>query len=162
MYTTRKLIEDFGIKLPESKLHMDQRKIFERMVIHDGQTATLKVEIRYGDDCKNGHNTFAITGDLYQNGEYVTGGCIHDIISKNVPELRKYIKWHLVSTDGPLYYVENSRYHAENGDIDAARETTVWPEATVEDIMDNEKMAKHLAEIMPQFKHDVEELGFTY
>lgn len=70
----------------------------------------LKINIRYDDECGNGHNSFAITGEC--GGRNGIGGCIHDFIIEQAPELEKYIKWHLTSSDGPMHYVANSMYHA--------------------------------------------------
>ena len=86
-------------------------------ITEDGTKCALVIEIRYDDGCGNGHNTFAITGDLYKAGRrtdssHLAGGCIHEIIEKHAPELAPYIKWHLTSSDGPLHYVANSLYHA--------------------------------------------------
>jgi hypothetical protein len=39
--------------------------------------------------------------------------CLHDEIAKAFPELAKYIKWHLCSTDGPMHYVANTVFHAD-------------------------------------------------
>lgn len=75
---------------------------------------TLTVNIRYDDECGNGHNSFAITGSC--GGRNGIGGCIHDFIIEQVPSLEKYIKWHLTSSDGPMHYVANSMYHASNKD----------------------------------------------
>ena len=118
-------------KLPISKTVSNQKQE-KRIDFYDenGKPAVLIVEIRYDDECKNGHNTFAITGNLYENyripGETTvhhkdgsllwqsTGGCIHEEIIKRFPELAKYIKWHLTAADGPLYYLANTIYHASD------------------------------------------------
>lgn len=58
---------------------------------------------------------FAITGNIYANNgcnNPHTCGCIHKEITKYFPRLAKYIKWHLMSTDGPLHYIENSLFWA--------------------------------------------------
>lgn len=99
----------------------------------DGQPCVLIAEVRYDDKCNNGHNTFTITGELYDRSYRIRGdslvdqlknssgktlwlgscGCLHEEIAKRFPELAPFIKWHLVSTDGPMYYVANSVYHAK-------------------------------------------------
>lgn len=103
----------------ESILTKDQKKSFTR--IHENEL--VKVDIRYDDQCNNGHNTFAITGSVYEKGrdgrwlkEPSTCGCIHETIEKVFPEYALYIKWHLCSSDGPMYYVENTCFHAGNRD----------------------------------------------
>jgi len=80
-----------------------------------GPGRVIKVKIRFDDECGNGHNTFSITGDIYHpgNNDIDCGGCIHDEIAKYFPKLKKYIQWHLVSSDGPMHYIANTMYHAE-------------------------------------------------
>ncbi len=78
-----------------------------------GHGARIAAEVRYDDQCGNGHNTFSITGAIYENNREVAGGCIHKEIARHFPQLAPLIQWHLCSTDGPLYYVANTRYHAD-------------------------------------------------
>jgi hypothetical protein len=78
---------------------------------------TIRVTVRFDDECKNGHESFAITGDVTTNtGRDVMGGCIHEEIEKFFPELSHLIKWHLCSTDGPMHYLANTLYLAGNRD----------------------------------------------
>lgn len=96
----------------------------------DGQPCVLIAEVRYDDECNNGHNTFAITGELYDRSDRIpygasvknssgktlwlgSCGCLHEEIAKRFPELAPFIKWHLVNTDGPMHYIANSTYHAK-------------------------------------------------
>jgi hypothetical protein len=82
-------------------------------------------EVRYDDDCGNGHNSFSITGVIRaidkrinprDNGE-LAGGCLHEEIAKAFPELAPFIKWHLTSSDGPMHYIANTMYHASDRDF---------------------------------------------
>lgn len=79
-------------------------------------------ELRFDDQCKNGHNTFSMTGTIYTldvRGRLVRehgGGCCHESIAKAFPELKHLVKWHLVSTDGPLHYLANTCFLAGNRD----------------------------------------------
>ena len=98
----------------------------------DGRPETIIVEIRYDDECGNGHNSFAITSSTYTQNRYPgettikhesgktlwmsSGGCQHDAIAKHFPDLAKYIKWHLCGSDGPMHYVANTVYHASDAD----------------------------------------------
>lgn len=87
----------------------------------EGTEYRITVKLRFDDDCKNGHNTFAITGDIDRKDRFGrwtedSGGCIHSDIAKRFPELRHLIKWHLVSDDGPLHYIANALYHASDRD----------------------------------------------
>jgi hypothetical protein len=97
--------------LPKSVLTKEQKQKI-RMPWIEG-TGELEIVLRYDDECGNGHNTFAMTGSLRAEG---IGGCIHDLIIRARPDLEKFVKWHLCSSDGPLHYVSNSMYHASERD----------------------------------------------
>lgn len=71
----------------------------------------LTVTIRHDDPYRNGHNSFAITGETEDSF-----GCIHDEIAATFPELAHLIKWHLCSTDGPMHYVANTLWHVSDRD----------------------------------------------
>ncbi len=87
-------------------------KTYTKSYKENGNNMTIKAIACFDDRCKNGHDTFSITGTIFENGRDVAGGCIHDEIAKHFPHLAPLIKWHLVSTDGPMYYIENTTYHA--------------------------------------------------
>lgn len=84
------------------------------------QKLRMRVKIRFDDDCRNGHNTFSITCDIdaARGGIWTEwgGGAAHDDIARVFPEIAPLIKWHLVSSDGPMHYVANTVYHASNRD----------------------------------------------
>ena len=111
--------------LPISILNKNQKKQIVKHFREDNKNYTLFIDLRFDDECRNGHNTFAITGSLYQ-GNYmvdpisdiklISSGCIHDYIAKHAPELEHLIKWHGVSTDGPVHYISNTLYHAGDSD----------------------------------------------
>lgn len=104
----------------KSVLTKHQQKVFTKEYTENGTRYRITAKIRHDDSCGNGHNTFSVTGDIdeFRGGYFreYSGGCIHDDISKHFPELRKFIKWHLMSTDEPLHYVANTTYHASNRD----------------------------------------------
>lgn len=87
---------------------------------YQGEQVNLTVNLRYDDECGNGHNTFSITGDLYRygrpktDGNMITCGRIHDIIAELAPQYKHLIKWHLMSSDEPVHYVANTLYHAKS------------------------------------------------
>lgn len=83
-----------------------------------GTGATLTVKLRFDDDCKNGHDTFAITAEVRVPGrrDCEACGCLHTEIAEVFPELAPLIQWHLCSTDGPLHYVANTLHHAGDRD----------------------------------------------
>lgn len=88
-----------------------------RQYRESGRDYRITAEIRLDDQCNNGHETFAVTADIREAHagywkEYA-GGCCHDEIAKRFPELAHLIKWHLTSTDGPMHYIANTVYHAD-------------------------------------------------
>lgn len=115
--------------LPASVLTRNQTKTF-RKDFPNGNV--LIANVRYDDDCGNGHNTFTITGELYDR-KYIPGeasivnskgktrwlgsrGCLREEIANSFPELAPLIKWNLVSSDGPMYYIVNTVYNASDRD----------------------------------------------
>lgn len=87
----------------------------------DGESFRITATARHDDRCNNGHNTFSIVGEVERKlsyGRWGEGcsGCIHDLIGKYFPELAHMIKWHLCSTDGPMYYITNTVYQAGDRD----------------------------------------------
>lgn len=82
----------------------------------------IVVKIRLNDECKNGHQDFAITADIYEkkgNGQYYysCGGCCHDEILKYFPKFKIFVDLHLSDYSGaPMYAVENGFYHLQNSD----------------------------------------------
>lgn len=86
-----------------------------------GTNGEMSVTIRFDDSCKNGHMTFSITANVVtaeskRRRDIAAGGCMHEEIAETFPELAPLIKWHLVSTDGPMHYIPDTVYHAGNRD----------------------------------------------
>ena len=91
-----------------------------------GVNYAIVAKVRHDDCCGNGHNSFAITADVYASdnrarrdgylkgvGGWIMGGCCHDEIKKHLPALAPFLKWHLSDTaDGPMHYKANALYHA--------------------------------------------------
>lgn len=80
------------------------------------------ITIRLDDDCKNGHQDFAITANIYEAGKptseryCIAGGCCHDDIIAARPDLKLFVDLHLSDYDGvPMYAVENGFYHLRKG-----------------------------------------------
>jgi len=230
--------------LPESILIKSQKRDFTKEI---SGNRLLIVHVRHDDSCGNGHNTFAITGELYAterqphesrrtlaNGKIVylaSCGMHHDEIRKHYPSFAPYLKWHLCSTDGPTHYLANTMYHAgdkdcwglragekrqiKNGrtgnpswelttingrdctvrgiskyvdspeqpkspceglmyspwyrygegkepELELARKSAIWPEATLEQLQNEELLRQRLPGLMIEFKKAVESLGFVY
>ena len=110
----------------KSIITYNQKKSFEKHIYINKEPVILICHIRYNDECKNGHNTFSITLDMYEKYKipyegyrlhnkskikcYLSSwGCLHDLVIKYFPDFKHLIKWHLCSTDGPMYYIENSQ-----------------------------------------------------
>lgn len=115
-------------------VHRNQKWISEaRPVKGYGTNGEMQVEIRFDDECRNGHQSFAITANVYTKEsrrmrDIAAGGCMHEEIAKVFPELAPLIKWHLVSTDSPMHYIANALYHASDRDHSgrAKGEPTAW------------------------------------
>lgn len=104
----------------ESILTKKQEKKFSREFYRGGERFKIVLTIRYDDECGNGHNTFAMTGDIYENRrgawKWYAGGCCHEEIAAVFPEYARYLKWHLCASDGPLHYLSNTLFLAGNRD----------------------------------------------
>lgn len=152
----------------ESVLTEKQTKQFGPRAIRGwGHRAMLTAEVRYDDCCGNGHNSFAITGTIdtpasRRRNDCEAGGMLHDEIAIIFPELASYLKWHLTSSDGPMHYIANTVYWAEGGNLENARSSAVWSDASLEDLKDAQKLKNRLPALMAEFKAAVESLGFVY
>ena len=111
----------FGVVAADNGRILNQQFKATRSYQEKGHSYRITVEVRFDDECKNGHETFAITADIREDGREFMGGCCHDEIAKRFPELAPLIKWHLVSTDGPMYYLANTLYHAGDRDYNGLR-----------------------------------------
>lgn len=114
---------------PSSPLFMHQvfkaSRPFKTKGYREGSNITI--EVRFDDNCKNGHMTFAVTGSVWEPGlGDTTGGAIHGEVAKAFPELAHLNKWHLVSTDGPMHGVANALYHAGDLDHQGKRKGEAW------------------------------------
>lgn len=154
-----------------SILTKSQKKTYGPQVyVENGRTYRITATVRHDDECGNGHNTFAITARIDRkagDNRWVedSGGCCHDEVAKQFPELAPLIKYHLMSTDGPLHYIANTVYHVKHDDLQYARESAVWPEATDDELTApglEERLKARLPKLMQEFQEAVESLGFIY
>lgn len=155
-----------------------------------GKDAAMTVEIRFDDDCGNGHNTFAITAEVKRPmaRDIEAVGCLHDDIARVFPELAPLIKWHLVSTDGPMHYIANTVFLAGDADcwglrkgeqgkhrtgegkareLESARAAACWPDAP-DSILCADKatltsaLVDRLPALLADFESAVNDCGFLY
>lgn len=128
----------------------------------------LVVQIHHNDRCGNGHNTFSITSDYYERKNsrckwhLLSCGQQTDLIKKFCPEITSFLKWHLCSTDGPFYYIDNTIYWANENNLEYARKSAIWPNATLEQLADKEQLMERLPKLMENFQKAVESLGLVY
>jgi len=139
----------------ESKRTEFQEKVFKGC--YDPETEEyLTIVLRFDDHCGNGHNTFSMTA----HNRYM-GGCLHDYIVRAKPELKRFVKWHLCSTDGPMHYIANTLYWRDEGNLEYARKSAVWPDAQLEDLF-KVNLISRLPSLLKEFRKDMESLGFKW
>jgi hypothetical protein len=158
--------------LPASVLTKKQTKDTDwKQFTETGIKHRIRAFVRYDDECGNGHNTFAITGQIQEihGSRWVDSsfGMLHDEIGKRFPQIALLLKWHLCSSDGPMHYIANTLYHIKQGNLDYARSSAVWPEAADADLLDDignvkARLAERLPALMQEFKAAVESLGLVY
>lgn len=158
--------------LPASTLTRSQHSHREPRAIGDyGPRALLWAFLRYDDQCGNGHNSFAITGEIRVPGRCDCEACgmLHDEIAQVFPELAPFLKWHNCSSDGPMHYVANSLYWAgqtkwEKPNLAHFRSTAIWPDATEQDMLTVTEaiLLARLPALMAEFKTAMLALGFNY
>lgn len=104
---------------PSTLTKNQTRKIGPKEYTEEGTSYRITASLRYDDSCGNGHNTFAITGDIdrYERGRWreYAGCCVHDEIARHFPSLEPLIKWHGCASDGPIH-PGNAIYHASERD----------------------------------------------
>lgn len=142
----------------------DQKKYEEKKFFDaQGNECSIKVKLRYDDDCKNGYNTFSITATIYDSSNiWVKAGCFHDEIAHHFPHLAKYIKWHLCSSNEPLHYLANTMYWIQQDNIANARKAAIWENATEQQLSNETLLRKRLPQLLQEFKTAMESLGFIY
>lgn len=104
-------------KIPERARGRIASQTWKSETRKTGTGTRLRVNVRFDDNCKNGRESFAITGEEYDaRGNMVACGCLHDKIARTFPELAPLVAWHLCATDGPMHYLANTVYHASDRD----------------------------------------------
>ena len=173
---------------PATKIVREQLRTYGPVPISGyGVGAMITAIVRFDDRCGNGYNTFSITAEVTtpesrRRCATETGGCMHDEVAAALPELAPLLKWHLVSTDGPLNYVENTMYwlghrgytNGKPGDppnLAHARKSAVWPDmpegylitgTVVSNKAIEEVLAERLSALLAEFRSAVESLGMVW
>ena len=125
---------------------------------HEGKIIRkLEILVRYDDDCNNGYNMFNVTGIAND-----CRSCMRKLIASAFPDLAPLLKWDLVTSYGPIHYFHNTHYYASQRDLQAARRSAFWPDATLEQLIEKRELEKHLPLVMAEFKQAMESLGFEY
>lgn len=111
-----------------------QVKTFKKTYRKHEHEYLIIAKVRYDDECRNGHNSFAITGEIWQakNGVAIgrdceSCGCIHEEIATHFPALAPLLKWHLCSSDGPWGYIANTVYFAGDRDCHGLQKGELRP-----------------------------------
>ena len=103
----------------DSVLTKNQKRSYRKDFKEHGEPYLIEAVTRYDDSCGNGKNSFSLTGTIWKTGSpsrHECGGCIHEQIAAHFPDLASLVKWHLCSSDGPMYYLENTLYLAGDRD----------------------------------------------
>lgn len=87
------------------------------------EKTTIKISL--DDDCKNGHEDFSLTADIYERTPKgwrdSGGGCCHDHILALRPELATFARLHLATCDGvPMHAIANAWYWFQGAFPDSA------------------------------------------
>lgn len=88
-----------------TKFYVDSDDNREKKIIVEADITSLSGQTPY----------FGITAEIWdvkRKRDCESCGCLHEDIAKHFPELQKYIKWHLTSTQSPMHYIANSLYWA--------------------------------------------------
>lgn len=86
-------------------------------------SARVTAEVRYDDQCRNGHRTLSITGEVRLPGAKDCESCgrIVEEIAAAFPELLPLLPYHLVSEAGPMHYLATTLYLAGDRDYNGLR-----------------------------------------
>ena len=110
---------------------------------------------------------FSMTGEIGLKGEEPdTLGMINWEIEKHFPELMHLAKWHLFDREtGPMHYIANTMYWARPMtdwfNLEYARNTAIWPDATPEQLNDKQQLLDRLPMLMTEFESTMKQIGFN-
>lgn len=94
----------------------DLRHGFTVFSTEGGRQIKTHIKIRLDDECRNGHETFSLTADIWRelgNNRWAEcgGGCCHEHIIALRPDLKPFADLHLADQDGvPMHAFGNAFY----------------------------------------------------
>lgn len=98
----------------------DNLRVVKTGIFADGRQ--YRAVIRLNDECKNGHEDFSITGDIWEKGKpktdryMITGGAIGDELAKLNKNFALINKLHLCDANGiPMHATANMFFHLKQG-----------------------------------------------
>lgn len=101
---------------------MQTNSIKHKIETTDKKGNQMTITIRLNDECKNGHQDFTITANIYEKDKpktdryFIAGGCCHEEILKARPDLKIFVDLHLCDYLGiPMHPTANGLYHLKNG-----------------------------------------------
>ena len=108
----------YPIRATDNGRIISQKIKVSKKIRYYGKPATITATLRLDDQCRNGHEEFSITGEIWHPNrrDCETCGCIHEDIEKHFPQLKHLIKWHLMGIGSPMHYIGNTTYYASNRD----------------------------------------------
>ena len=144
-----------------SVLVRNQKVTFEKKV---AKNRLLTVTVRFDDNCGNGRNDLAVTGEITTLSKKTMFECgrIHDTIAKHFPGLKEAILYHYCSTKEPLHYISNTMFWVKEGNLDNARSIAIAPDATLEQLQNEEWLESRLPSLLNNLHKIVTNLGMVY
>jgi len=157
---------------------------YAKTIIKRNEKTVIKV--RLDDECKNGHEDFSLTADIYEKTDRgwreSGGGCCHEHILSLAPEFKPFADLHLSTYEGiPMHAAANAWYwfqgafpecadHSDNlgachgGTGSGAKSTEECKRIFSEHIRATpaqvEEIAKRLPRSQVELQHALESLGF--
>lgn len=160
-------LEDLGgVKFAKIASESIISKTQKSTQLRESLLSKQRLNLTYNDYCGNGHNSFHMTIDLYEkiNGRWtdVGGGSDHEAVREYFPKYARLAKWHGCTSEGPLYYLENTKFHVKADNLEAAQNTAIWKGATMEQLSSETELKARLADLLELFRAEMEDLGFIW
>jgi len=127
--------------------------------IGDGER--MQVYVRYSRYGGKKHASFAVTAEIRRGRKVDACGCLHDEIREHFPELAPLLRFHLLDDTGPLHYIANTTYWARQGELDHARKSACWPDATEAQLLSETALTARLPALLNEFRAMLAETGMN-